>query len=197
MRNFIQEGCAIDVASTPSGGYTSGNFYMYGAIGGVAAIDSLETEANVLHTEGVFELPKATGAAWTLGQPLYWDTGNSEFTGTNAAECIPMGVAALAAGSSDATGYVKLGDCSLRMVCGETALDGGNPTPVVTGLSAIAAAAVCLKSASAPGVGTSVVTYGSSDGTLNLYGWKVTATDDATLIASTGTETVGWVAWGY
>ena len=34
-------------------------------------------------------------------------------------------------------------------------------------------------------------------GVLNVYAWKVTATNDATLIASTGTETFGWIAFGY
>jgi hypothetical protein len=79
---------------------------------------------------------------------------------------------------------------------GETALDGSNPTPITTGLTTITGVAVTLKSTSAPGVGTSVVTYGMSGGTLNLYGWKVTSSADTTLIASTGTETVGWVAIG-
>lgn len=83
-----------------------------------------------------------------------------------------------------------------KLARGETALDGSNPTPVATGLTTIVAVALALKKNSAPGVGTSVVTYDTTAGTLNLYGWKVTATGDATLVASTGTETVGWIAIG-
>lgn len=83
-----------------------------------------------------------------------------------------------------------------KLARGETALDGSNPTAATTGLATIVACAVGLKGADAPGVGTSAITYGSSSGTLNLYGWKVTAAGDATLIASTGTETVGWVCVG-
>lgn len=79
---------------------------------------------------------------------------------------------------------------------GETALDGSNPTPITTGLTTITGCSATIKSTSAPGVGTSAVTYGTSSGTLNLYGWKVTGSGDATLIASTGTETVGWVCVG-
>ena len=79
---------------------------------------------------------------------------------------------------------------------GEVALDGSNPTAATTGLTTISSASVSLKGSSAPGVGTSVLTYDISSGTLNIYAWKVTATGDATLIASTGTETVSWVAIG-
>lgn len=86
------------------------------------------------------------------------------------------------------TGYV--------VARGETALDGSNPTPVTTGLTTIVACTTTIKLATAPGVGTSVITYGTSSGTLNLYGWKVTASGDATLIASTGTETIGWICVG-
>lgn len=83
-----------------------------------------------------------------------------------------------------------------RMARGETALDGSNPTTVATGLTTIVMAVACLKGTVAPGVGTSHVTYDWSGANLSLYGWKPTATGDCTLIASTGTETVGWVAIG-
>jgi len=86
-----------------------------------------------------------------------------------------------------------------RFAAGRTALDGTNPTPVVTGLSSVLAATVTLENASAPGVGTSVLTLDNTDyatGQLDVRAWKVTATGDSTLIASTGTETFDWVAVG-
>jgi hypothetical protein len=83
-----------------------------------------------------------------------------------------------------------------KIARGETALDGANPTPVTTGLTTIVAAVCTLKGTAAPGLGTSVVTYSTTGGTLNLYGWKVTGAGDATLIASAGTETVGWICVG-
>jgi len=101
------------------------------------------------------------------------------------------------------TGYVfadrffeGAGASPVRTIEGEIALDGSNPTAVATGLTAISAATVSLKSTSAPGVGTSVITYGYSAGTLNIYAWKVTSSTDNTLIASTGTETVGYTVTG-
>jgi predicted RecA/RadA family phage recombinase len=195
MKNFLQPGQAIDIVA-PQGGLTAGQYYRIGGLAGVVASTAAEGETTVLHLTGVYTLPKKTGTAWSVGDVLYWDASNAEFTKTGGANS-PAGVAAAAAASGDATGAVRLDPGPLRMVVGEIALDGSNPTPVATGLSAIVGAVVALKTASAPGVGTSIVTYNTSGGTLNLYGWKVTANNDTTLIASTGTETVGYAAWGY
>lgn len=108
--------------------------------------------------------------------------GALKIAGTDVTAILATSPAAVAAG--------------YKIARGETALDASNPTPVTTGLTTITGCSASIKLATAPGVGTSVVTYGSSSGTLNLYGWKVTATGDATLIASTGTETIGWVCVG-
>ena len=83
------------------------------------------------------------------------------------------------------------------VVSGEIALDGSNPTPIVTGFGTVTGVAVALKNASTPGVGTSIITYDISGGTVNLNAWKVTSSSVTTLIASTGTETVGYVITGY
>lgn len=87
-------------------------------------------------------------------------------------------------------------DSGYKIARGELALDGSNPTPVTTGLTTIVAAGAQLKKNSAPGVGTSSLTVDISSGTLNVYAWKVTASGDATLVASTGTETFEWWAIG-
>ncbi len=81
---------------------------------------------------------------------------------------------------------------------GGAALDGGNPTPIATGLTTIVAAAVQLRGTAAPGDNTSVLTtdFSGSDGTLNVYAWKNTSGTDPTLVASTGTETFDWIAIG-
>jgi hypothetical protein len=81
---------------------------------------------------------------------------------------------------------------------GETALDGGNPTPVATGLATVIAFVAMLKGSAAPGVGTSVLTsdIAGAAGNVNVYAWKVTGAGDTTLIASTGTESFYWVAIG-
>lgn len=89
------------------------------------------------------------------------------------------------------------GRTAQRVAGGTIALDGSNPTPISTGLGEIIGASASLVGSTAPGVGTSIITcVPSVNGILNLYAWKVTGTGDATLIASTGTETVAWTAIG-
>lgn len=86
-----------------------------------------------------------------------------------------------------------------KVARGVTALDGSNPTPVTTGLATVVAAVAMLEGTAAPGVGTSILTIASTNyatGALAVYAWKVTATGDCTLIASTGTENFEWVAIG-
>ncbi len=99
-----------------------------------------------------------------------------------------------------ATGNAVIGVASgYKIARGVTALDGSNPTPVTTGLSTVIAATVTLEGTAAPGVGTSVLTIASTNyatGALAVYAWKVTATGDCTLVASTGTENFEWVAVG-
>lgn len=131
------------------------------------------------------------GSTWHVAGDLQVESGGSvdiesggalKIAGTDVTAILATSPAAVAAG--------------YKIARGETALDGSNPTPVTTGLATITGCAVAIKLTTAPGVGTSNITYGSSTGTLNLYGWKVTGTGDATLIASTGTENVGWVCVG-
>lgn len=83
-----------------------------------------------------------------------------------------------------------------KIVAGEIALDGSNPTPIASGLTTVTSVALTLKGSSAPGDSTEVVTYDVSGGTVNVYGWKNTGGTDPTLVASTGTETVGYVIIG-
>lgn len=98
--------------------------------------------------------------------------------------------------SAVATGGVAGVAAGYKAARGETALDGSNPTPVVTGLTTVTGFSATLKGSAAPGVGTSVLTYTASGGTVSVYAWKPTSNSDPTLIASTGTETFGWVAFG-
>lgn len=85
----------------------------------------------------------------------------------------------------------------LKIVAGEVTLDGANPTPVATGLSTIVGVALTLKGTTAPGDSTSVLSYGLSGGTLNIYAWQPTSGTDPTLVASNGTPVVGYVVMGY
>lgn len=94
------------------------------------------------------------------------------------------------------TGSSEVRPSAVGIVGGVVALDGSNPTPVTTGLTTILAASATLEGAVAPGDNTSVLTVAISGGTLSIYAWKNTSGTDPTLVASTGTENVHWVAYG-
>ena len=79
---------------------------------------------------------------------------------------------------------------------GVVALDGSNPTPVVTQFDEILTAFVALKTNAAPGDAASVVTWDATGGTLNIYAWQNTDGTDPTLVASASTTPVGWIVIG-
>ncbi len=78
----------------------------------------------------------------------------------------------------------------------EQALDGGNPTPLITGFKTITAVFLSLKDVATPGVLASILTYGVSGGTVNVYAWKVTNSSTTTLVADTGTKTFSALVFG-
>lgn len=126
---------------------------------------------------------------------VYLDqSGNLHLNGASLFDANEVDQAAnLAAGTAAGIAGVATG---YKLARGETALDGSNPTPVVTGLTTIVAFVAILKGSAAPGVGTSVLTATVSSGTASVYAWKPTSDSDPTLIASTGTESFYWVAVG-
>ncbi len=107
MNNFIQPGDTITLTA-PVGGVVSGSPYLIGSIVAVATntvAAGLPFEAKVT---GVCRLPKATGAAWTEGQNLYFDSANSNFVTAQSATARRAGQAVAAAASGDTTGLVRL-----------------------------------------------------------------------------------------
>lgn len=106
MNNFTAAGESISVLA-PSGGLVSGSFYLVGALGGVCARSGAQGDSVALKRFGVFTLSKATGAAWTQGDQLYWDNTNKYFTKTSAGNT-KWGLAAADAASGDAAGSVAL-----------------------------------------------------------------------------------------
>lgn len=106
MKNFVAPGNSIDVVA-PAAGLVSSNFYLVGTLGGVCARSGVQGDTVPLKRYGVFTLPKATGAAWTQGDQLYWDNTNKVFAKTTAGNT-KWGVAAADAATGDATGSVAL-----------------------------------------------------------------------------------------
>ncbi len=107
MKNFIQAGAAITVVT--AGAKVSGNLYFAGDLKGVAGHSAAGSEDCVLHLVGVYELPKATGQAWTVGAPLYWDAGDEVCTtNDDSGANKPVGHATAAALTADTVGAVRL-----------------------------------------------------------------------------------------
>lgn len=105
MKNYVQDG---DVLTVPApADVLSGAGVLVGSLFGVACGNAASGADVEIQTEGVFELPKATGAAWTVGQRLYWDDTAKNLTGTASTNKL-VAVAVVAAASGDAVGTVRL-----------------------------------------------------------------------------------------
>lgn len=77
MRNFVQHGDTVTLPA-PVGGVVSGGGYLIGTLFGVAAQSAPEGETFDLEVKGVFDLPKAAGANFATGAPVYWDAQAQE-----------------------------------------------------------------------------------------------------------------------
>lgn len=105
MKNFVQPG---DVVSVPApAAVASGAGVLVGSLFGVAVTSAASGASVEIATSGVFDLPKATGAAWTIGQRLYWDDTAKNLTGTASTNKL-VAVALSASASGDTVGRARL-----------------------------------------------------------------------------------------
>jgi predicted RecA/RadA family phage recombinase len=106
MKNHVKAGNATTMTA-PSGGVSSGELVFSGSMFGVAATDAAEGEDFELVHGEVWELPKTSAQAWTLGAKVYWDSDDSVATTTSTDNTL-IGVAAAAAANPSGTGIVRL-----------------------------------------------------------------------------------------
>jgi len=88
----------------------------------------------------------------------------------------------------------------LKIVAGEAAFDGTNPTPVDLSKffrTAIVAVCVTIKGTTALGDNTTIAWYNIVGTTVNFYAGKNTGGTDPTVVDSTGQETFSYIAVGY
>jgi predicted RecA/RadA family phage recombinase len=104
MKNYVQRGETLTLAAPYD--RLSGQSALVGAVFGVASGDVLSGVDGEFVTEGVFDLPKATGVI-SQGAKVYWDNSAKNLTTTSSGNTL-IGVAVVAAGSSDATARVRL-----------------------------------------------------------------------------------------
>ena len=107
MKNFVQEGHALDYVA-PAGGVVAGVALLIGTVLVIPATTAAEGAIFSGWIEGVYNLPCATGTAWdNPNTPLYWDSANKRVT-TTATGNTKIGMTAEAKVASSARGNVKL-----------------------------------------------------------------------------------------
>lgn len=108
--NLVQDGDTITI--TAGGTITSGSLVVTGALFGVAVTDAASGDSVALMTEGVFDLPKVTGAV-SVGDIAYWDSSESKVTVTRVTDTgdLRIGIVVADATSGAANARVKLCCC--------------------------------------------------------------------------------------
>lgn len=104
MKNFVQPGSVITVAAPAD--VTSGTGVLVGSLFGIAAISALSGADVEIKVDGVYELPKTSALAISVGDLLYWDDTNKVVNKTNTNKLV--GVAVSAAANPSATVKVRL-----------------------------------------------------------------------------------------
>jgi predicted RecA/RadA family phage recombinase len=110
MQNYFQRGDNLSVPA-PVANVASGQFVLVGASIFGAAVHATVNVGDQLEivTVGVYQnAPKAAGAAWAIGDILYWDNTAGNFTKT-ATNNTRVGSALSVQASGDTVGNVKLG----------------------------------------------------------------------------------------
>ncbi|MDQ0315512.1 DUF2190 family protein [Amorphus orientalis] len=103
MRNYVQPGDVITVPA--SADIEAGDLVVIGSLVGVAAADAKSGNHVSLKTTGIFNMPKVSAQAWTIGAPIYWD-GSVATTVSTDNDLI--GVAVAVAANPSPSGQVRL-----------------------------------------------------------------------------------------
>lgn len=99
MASYVQGDCLLDY--TPSAAVAAGDVVVLGDLVTVAPVAIAANKLGAVAVEGVFELPKASGAI-SQGVIVYWDATAGNIT-TTVGSNKRAGKAAAAAASGDAT----------------------------------------------------------------------------------------------
>ncbi len=104
-KNMIEDGLTVDF--TTAGAVALGEVLEFAnSIGIALAAATGSGQVIAIAMEGVWELPKETGVAFTVGQKLYWDATNNRVDSTNTN--IPCGLCWRPQASGDTVCRVKI-----------------------------------------------------------------------------------------
>lgn len=105
--NYVEPG-NVQEFTAPSGGVTSGVPVLIGTLVVIPEVTVAVGARFNGALGGTWTVPKATGAAWTEGQVLYFDSTAGNFATAQSATARRAGTAMAAAASGDTTGVVRL-----------------------------------------------------------------------------------------
>ncbi|WP_444901335.1 capsid cement protein [Microbulbifer sp. SSSA007] len=110
--NFVQDGRLLNYTNNTSAAITSGQVLAVGAVLGVAMDDIVVGASGVIAIEGVFTVPKVSGAVIAQGNSLTWDVSAGAFDDAAATAATgditgPTAFAAEAAGNGATSLAVK------------------------------------------------------------------------------------------
>jgi len=106
MDNFVQPGEILKLTA-PSGGVTKDVPVLIGSLVVIPTVTAAQTVSFSALVTGVCLVPKAAGAAWAVGDKVYWDVADAEFNKSSAGNTL-AGVAVAIAAEAATTGYVRL-----------------------------------------------------------------------------------------
>ena len=109
MKNFYSNGAVLDHVA--SADLTGGTPVVMGDSVGIAVSDIATGSTGAVAIEGVYELPKVSGTAWTQGVAVDFDVSEGAFTANLSAasgDVTGVGIAAADAPAGATVGLVKL-----------------------------------------------------------------------------------------
>lgn len=102
---YVQQGKSVNYINTGSAAIAAGEVVPLTTRIGIAATDIPKGALGAIETVGVFELPKESGIAITVGAAVYYAKGGITTTETNNT---PAGWATAPAAADDTTVRVKI-----------------------------------------------------------------------------------------
>ena len=105
-KNFYQDGTTMDWSNSTGKAVLSGQAVPVGAMAGVAHADIPDGGSGVLHTVGVWILPKVEADTWARGAKLYL-TEDGKLTATEGD--VIAGTAWITSGAGETDSHVRLG----------------------------------------------------------------------------------------
>lgn len=108
MKNYVQPGNSLSIPA-PAGGAVAGAPCSIGSLRGFYAASAPEGQLVEVPRVGVFDVVKAAAEAWGIGDKLYYNAANSNFTKTSAGAVL-FGFVAAPALAADVKGVICLGD---------------------------------------------------------------------------------------